>query len=70
MDHAANITFLKEIPRETFRPTETAKVLGGNPYVYNVAAKEGTLTLPFIWHGKNLRIFKQPILDILEGKAS
>ncbi len=69
-DHATNILFLKELPKETISPKEAARVLGGDPYAYNVAAKEGMLTLPYMWRGRNLRLFKQPILDLLEGKAS
>ena len=70
MDHSERILYLRELPGETISPTETAKVLGGNPYLYNVSAKEGSLTLPHIWRGRNLRILKQPLLDLLEGKAA
>ncbi len=70
MDHSERILYLRDLPGETLSPKEAAKVLGGDPYAYNVAAKEGVLTLPYLWRGRNLRIFKQPILDLLEGKAS
>ncbi len=70
MDHSERILFLRGLPEETISPKETAAVLGGEAYAYNIAAKQGKLTLPYIWRGNRLRIFKQPILDLLEGKAS
>ena len=67
--HTEKITFLTNIAEETISPTELAKVLGGRPYLYNVSARDGSLTLPHIWRGRNLRIFKQPVLDLLNGKT-
>lgn len=48
-------------------PKQLAKVTGGDPYSYNIAAKEGKLNLPHEWHGRNLRIWKQPVLDRIGG---
>lgn len=67
MTHDERIAYLKGLPKETISPTELSRVIGGNPYVYNLAAKEGLLTLPYIWRGRNLRIFKEPLLRLLEN---
>lgn len=67
MTHDERITYLKGLPKETISPTELSRVIGGNPYVYNLAAREGLLTLPYIWRGRNLRIFKEPLLRLLEN---
>ena len=69
LSHTEKITFLTNIAEETISPTELATVLGGRPYLYNVSARDGSLTLPHIWRGRNLRIFKQPVLDLLNGKT-
>ncbi len=68
MTHQERISFLEGLNAETVSPSELAKVLGGRPYYYNVAARNGDLSLPHIWRGRNLRIFKQPLLDLLTGK--
>ena len=68
MTHEENLIFLESIKRETLSPSEVAKVLGGRPFLYNVMAKTGDLKLPHIWRGRNLRIFKQPIIELLGGK--
>ena len=70
MTHEERIQYLKSLPNETISPTEAAKILGGSPYWYNLAAKNGTLTLPYMWRGRNLRLFKAPILRILEGSVA
>ena len=70
MTHEERIEYLKNLDRETISPRETALLLGGRPYYYNVAAKNGVLTLPYIWRGRNLRIFRQPILDLLIGSKT
>lgn len=67
MTHVERIEYLMALPRETISPTELAQVLGGNPYSYNLAAKKGMFPYPCMWRGRNLRIFKQPILDVLIG---
>lgn len=67
MTHDERIAYLKGLPKETISPTELSRVIGGNPYVYNLAAREGLLTLPYIWRGRNLRIFKEPLLRLLEN---
>ena len=67
MTHDERIAYLKGLPKETISPTELSRVIGGNPYVYYLAAREGLLTLPYIWRGRNLRIFKEPLLRLLEN---
>ena len=67
MTHKEKLEYLVSLQGETISPTELAKVLGGRPFVYNVMAKDGTLKLPFIWRGRNLRVFKQPVLELLGG---
>ncbi len=67
MTHEERINYLENLNRETISPRETAMLLGGDPYYYNLAAKDGSLTLPHIWRGRNLRIFRQPVLDLIKG---
>ncbi len=66
MTHEERLALLRAQPGETISPTCLSRVLGGNPYVYNLAAKEGNLTLPHMWRGRNLRIFKAPLMRLLE----
>lgn len=70
MTHEEKLEYLKTMERETLNPTELAMLLGGRPFLYNTMAKDGTLRLPFIWRGRNLRIFKQPVLDLLNGRPT
>ena len=67
MNHTEKLRYLETLDRETISPTELAMILGGRPFAYNVAAREGTLTLPYIFRGRNLRIFRQPVLNMLKG---
>ena len=62
------LAYLRSIPGETISPTELAKVAGGNAYSYNVAAKEGKLDLPHLWRGRNLRIWKGPVIRLIGGQ--
>ena len=61
------ITYLRSLPGETISPQELAKVAGGNAYSYNLAAKEGRLDLPHLWRGRNLRIWKGPVIRLIGG---
>lgn len=70
MTHKERIALLKAQPGETISPATLAKVIGGNPYAYNLAAREGQLTLPYVWRGRNLRIFTAPLLKLLEGGST
>jgi hypothetical protein len=63
------LDYLRNLPGETISPTELAKAVGGTPYSYNLSAREGRLTLPHLWRGRNLRIFKQPVMRLLEGSV-
>lgn len=65
MTHEARIALLRAQPGETISPGVLAEVLGGKPYTYNVMAKNGQLSLPHIWRGRNLRVFKQPLIELL-----
>ena len=69
MNHTEKIAYLNNIQTETISPTELAKVLGGKPYLYNVSARDGSLMLPHVWRGRNLRVFKQPVIDLLTGST-
>ena len=69
MNHTERIRYLEDLDRETISPSELAMLLGGRPFCYNVAARDGTLTLPHFFRGRNLRIFKQPVLDMLRGNT-
>lgn len=61
------LTWLRELPGETISPKQLAAVAGGTPYSYNVAALEGKLTLPHLWRGRNLRIWKDPVIKLIGG---
>lgn len=67
MNPDERIAFLMSLPEETLSPRELSRVLGGDPYSYNLQAKAGTLTLPYVWRGRNLRIFRAPVLKLLQG---
>ena len=51
----------------TCSPRQAAKVLGGNPYYYNIAAKNGTLDLEHTWRGRNLIIYTESVVKRLTG---
>ena len=61
------IAMLRSIPGETISPAQLAKVAGGTPYAYNLAAKNGELDLPHMWRGRNLRIWKEPVIRLIGG---
>ena len=61
------IAMLRAIPGETISPAQLAKVAGGAPYAYYLAAKNGTLNLPHMWRGRNLRIWKEPVIRLIGG---
>ena len=67
MTKEEKITFLRELPEETISPAQLAMVAGGDPYNYNVAAKLGKLDLPHLWRGRNLRIWKEPVIRLIGG---
>lgn len=60
------LDFLRNIGL-TISPAQLARILGGKPYSYYLAAKNGELGLPYVWSGKKLRIFTDPVITILEG---
>lgn len=51
----------------TCSPRQLAKVLGGQPYHYNVRARNGTLGYDFEWHGRSLRIYTESVIKRLIG---
>ena len=51
----------------TCSPRQLATVLGGNPYYYNIAAKNGKLDYDFTWHGQNLRIYTESVIRRITG---
>ena len=67
MTASEKVCWLESLPGETISPTELAKVAGGNAYSYNLAAKEGKLDLPHLWRGRNLRIWKGPVIRLIGG---
>ena len=67
MTHEEKLDWLRKCEKETISPREASKILGGDAFYFNIAAKNGNLTLPFMWRGRNLRIFRAPILRLLEG---
>ena len=67
MTHDESLQWLRDSPKETLSPKELSRILGGDPYYYNIAAKNGTLKLPHMWMGRNLRIFKGPVIRVVEA---
>ena len=67
MNKDQKIAWLRSIHDETISPAQLAKVAGGTPYSYNVAAIEGKLNLPHLWRGRNLRIWKEPVIRLIGG---
>ena len=67
MTRDEKLDWLRSLPDETISPSQLATVAGGSPYSYNVAAKEGKLDLPHLWRGRNLRIWKEPVIRLIGG---
>lgn len=65
MTREEKLDFLRELPSETISPSVMALVAGGDPYSYNLMAKEGKLDIPHFWRGRNLRIWKQPVIKLI-----
>ena len=67
MTRDEKIAFLNSLPGETISPKIMALVDGGDPYVYNIMAKAGKLDIPHFWRGRNLRIWKGPVIRLIGG---
>ena len=67
MTREEKLDFLLKLPSETISPSVMALVAGGDPYSYNIAAKEGKMDLPHFWRGRNLRIWKGPVIRLIGG---
>jgi hypothetical protein len=67
MTREEKVAWLESLPGEMISPRQLAKVTGGDPYYYNLAAREGKLNLPHEWHGTWLRIWKQPVIKLISG---
>ena len=67
MTREEKLEWLRSIPGETISPRQLTEVAGGDPYSYNIAAKEGKLELPHLWRGRNLRIWKDPVIKLIGG---
>ena len=67
MTREEKLSFLRALPGETISPKQLAMVAGGDPYLYNVSAKAGQLDLPHLWRGRNLRIWKEPVIRRIGG---
>lgn len=63
------VAFLKSLPSETISPKVLSLVAGGDPYSFNLAAKNGKLDLPHFWLGSHLRIWKGPVIKFIEMSA-
>ena len=68
MNSHEKLAYLRSLPGETISPKELAAVAGGSPYSYNMAAKNGNLDLPHLWRGRNLRIWKGPVIRLIGGE--
>ena len=67
MTSEEKIAWLESLETETISPSVLAIVAGGDPYSYNLAAKKGELDLPHFWRGRNLRIWKGPVVRLIKG---
>ena len=67
MTTAEKIDWLRSMDKVMISPRELAMVTGGSAYAYNICAKEGRLNLPHEWHGRNLRIWKEPVIKLIGG---
>lgn len=70
MTREEKVAWLKSLPDETISPSQLAKVYGGDPYSYNIGAKEGKIdqsVLPHIWRGRNLRFNKESVIQLIGG---
>ena len=67
MTREEKVAWLLSLPSETTSPKQLAMIDGGDPYSYNIAAKEGKLLLPHLWRGRNLRIWKDPVIKMIGG---
>jgi len=67
MTREEKIEWLESLPGEMISPCQLAVVTGESSYAYNVQAKEGKLALPHEWHGRNLRIWKWPVIKLIGG---
>jgi hypothetical protein len=65
MTREEKIAWLRSLPGEMISPAQLAVVTGGNPYQTNISAKKGKLNLPHEWHGRNLRIWKEPVIKLI-----
>ena len=65
MTRDEKIAWLESLPSETISPSVLAMVAGGDPYSYNLMAKDGKLDIPHFWRGRNLRIWKQPVIRLI-----
>jgi len=67
MTREEKLSFLRDLKDETISPRQLAMVAGGDPYGYNIMAREGKLELPHLWRGRNLRIWKEPVIKLIGG---
>ena len=67
MTREEKLDWLRSLPGETISPQQLAKVDGGDPYSYNIMAREGNLDIPHFWRGRNLRIWKGPVIRLIGG---
>ena len=67
MTSEEKVKWLRSLETETISPSVLAVVAGGNPYSYNIMAREGKLDIPHFWRGRNLRIWKEPVIRLIGG---
>lgn len=51
MTREERLRLLEDQPGETISPMIASLILGGDPYANNLVAKEGILTLTYVWRG-------------------
>ena len=58
-----NIEELAAVPGQSVGSKEAAAILGCDRYALNIAAKQGTLNLPYFFSGNRLKISKAALLE-------
>ena len=54
---------LAAVPGQSVGSKEAAAILGCDRYALNIAAKQGTLNLPYFFSGNRLKISKAALLE-------
>lgn len=62
------IAFLRQCG-PTCSPRQLARAIGGQPYYYNQAARNGELRFEFFWRGKALRVYTEDVIKKIQRRG-